>query len=66
MRAIGTPPGSVFTVLKHHEGIVPLTRKERAGSLTLGEQEEISRRLCTGDSYRAIATVLGGRVHGQP
>lgn len=43
-RGIGKPPGSVFTVLKHHGGIA-----------TLGEREEISRRLCAGDSYRAIA-----------
>nr|WP_237554658.1 IS30 family transposase [Streptomyces sp. SID4948] len=31
----------------------------RAGSLTVGEREEISRRLCAGESYRAIASLLG-------
>ncbi|MFI8281235.1 helix-turn-helix domain-containing protein [Streptomyces sp. NPDC085929] len=66
-RGIGKPPGSVFTVLKHHGGIAPLPRKERVGSLTLGEREEISRRLCAGDSYRAIAALppWACRVHGQ-
>ncbi|MFD6971575.1 IS30 family transposase [Streptomyces sp. NPDC059949] len=43
-------------------GIAPLSRKARAGSLTLGEREEISRRLCAGDSYRAIADRLGRAV----
>lgn len=54
-RGIGKPPGSVFTVLKHHGGIAALPRRARAGSLTLGEREEISRRLCAGDSFRAVA-----------
>lgn len=53
-RGIGKPPGSVFTVLKHHGAIAPLPRKARR-SLTLGEREEISRMLCAGDSYRVIA-----------
>ncbi|PWK81102.1 IS30 family transposase [Lentzea atacamensis] len=59
---IGKPPGSVFTVLKHHGGIAPEPRKERAGSLTMAEREEISRRLCAGDSYNAIAALLGRAV----
>lgn len=61
-RQIGKPPGSVFTVLKHHGGIAPAPRKARAGSLTLGEREEISRRLRAGHSYRAIAGLLGRAV----
>ncbi|MET7311625.1 IS30 family transposase [Streptomyces sp. NPDC005571] len=61
-RQIGKPPGSVFTVLKHHGGIAPAPRKARAGSLTLGEREEISRGLCAGHSYRAIAGLLGRAV----
>ncbi|MEV4972088.1 helix-turn-helix domain-containing protein [Streptomyces scopuliridis] len=58
-RQIGKPPGSVFTVLKHHGGIAPVPHKARAGALTMGEREEISRGLCAGDSYRAIAGLLG-------
>lgn len=61
-RQIGKPPGSVFTVLKHHGGIAPAPRKARAGSLTVGEREEISRGLCAGESYRAIAGLLGRAV----
>ncbi|MEU1409589.1 helix-turn-helix domain-containing protein [Streptomyces sp. NPDC005728] len=61
-RQIGKPPGSVFTVLKHHGGIAPALRKARAGNLTLGEREEISRGLCAGHSYRAIAGLLGRAV----
>ncbi|WP_235877847.1 helix-turn-helix domain-containing protein [Saccharopolyspora karakumensis] len=57
-RAIGKPPGSVFTVLKHHGGIAPQPWKHRAGSLTLLEREEISRGLSAGCSFRAIATSL--------
>ncbi|MFE2849392.1 transposase [Streptomyces scopuliridis] len=59
---IGKPPGSVFTVLKHHGGIAPVPHKARAGALTMGEREEISRGLCAGDSYRAIAGLLGRAV----
>jgi Enoyl-(Acyl carrier protein) reductase/Helix-turn-helix domain len=58
-RQIGKPPGSVFTVLKHHGGIAPVPRKARAGSLTTGEREEIARGLCAGESYRTIAGLLG-------
>ncbi|MGI3197560.1 IS30 family transposase [Streptomyces sp. GLT-R25] len=61
-RQIGKPPGSVFTVLKHHGGIAPEPRKARVGSLTMGEREEISRGLCAGESYRAIAGLLGRAV----
>ncbi|MFB7137848.1 IS30 family transposase [Streptomyces sp. NPDC056237] len=61
-RQIGKPPGSVFTVLKHHGGIAPESRKTRAGSLTMDEREEISRRLCAGESYRTIAGLLGRAV----
>lgn len=45
-------------VLKHHGGIAPGPRKARAGSLILGEREEISRDLCAGEFYR---TAVGGR-----
>ncbi|MFF9352351.1 transposase [Streptomyces sp. NPDC014734] len=61
-RQIGKLPGSVFTVLKHHGGIAPGSRKARAGSLSMREREEISRGLCAGESYRTIAGFLGRAV----
>jgi IS30 family transposase len=61
-RQIGKPPGSVFTVLKHHGGIAPAPRKHRHGSLTMAEREEISRGLSAGESYRMISVVLGRAV----
>nr|WP_243876645.1 helix-turn-helix domain-containing protein [Streptomyces sp. 846.5] len=61
-RRIGKPPGPVFTVLKHHGGIATAPGKARVGSLSLGEREEISRGLCAGHSYRAIAGLPGRAV----
>ncbi|MBA8924813.1 IS30 family transposase [Kutzneria viridogrisea] len=61
-RGIGKPPGSVFTVLKHHGGIAPAQRTARAGCLTMREREEISRGLHAGQSYQTIATLLGRAV----
>ncbi|GAA3277264.1 hypothetical protein GCM10010493_65550 [Streptomyces lavendulae subsp. grasserius] len=59
-RGIGKLPSSVFTVLKHYGGIAPLPRKGRAGSLTLCEREEISRRLCAGDPTGRSLLSWGG------
>jgi IS30 family transposase len=61
-RGISKPPGSVFTVLKHHGGIAPEPRKPRLGSLTMVEREEISRGLHVDESYRLIAARLGRAV----
>jgi len=61
-RQIGKPPGSVFTVLKHHGGLAPAPRKHRAGSLTMVEREAISRGLHADESYRTIARQLGRAV----
>ena len=58
-RAIGHPPGSIFTVLRQTGGYVPSPRKRRSGTLTLHEREEISRGLARGASMRLIARRLG-------
>jgi IS30 family transposase len=58
-RALGKPPGSVFTVLKHHGGIAPTVRRRRAGHLTPQDREEISRGLRAGQSLAAVAAALG-------
>ncbi|MEY9877589.1 IS30 family transposase [Streptacidiphilus sp. MAP12-33] len=58
-RALGRPPGSVFTILKSNGGYVPPVRARRPGFLTDAERELISRGLARGDSMRAIARSLG-------
>lgn len=58
-RAIGHPPGSIYTVVKQTGGYVPPVRKRRDCHLRAAEREEISRGLARGDSIRAIARELG-------
>jgi IS30 family transposase len=58
-RAIGHPPGSIFTIIKQTGGYVPPPRRRRAGTLTLQDREEISRGLARGDSMRQIGRTLG-------
>jgi IS30 family transposase len=61
-RGLAKPPGSVFTVLKHHGGIAPAVRKPRAGHLRPQERETISRGLQAGQSLQALAASLGRPV----
>src|SRR3954454_1769891 len=56
-RAIGYPPGSVFTVIKQTGGYVRPPRKRRSDALA--EREEISRGLARKESVRQIARRLG-------
>ncbi|WP_405585476.1 IS30 family transposase [Streptomyces sp. NBC_01190] len=58
-RALGRPPGSIFTIVKSNGGYVPPVRQRRALQLTLHERESISRGLARGDSIREIARTLG-------
>lgn len=58
-RAVGHPPGSIFTIIKQTGGYVPKPRRRRAEHLTLAEREEISRGLARGESLRSIASGLG-------
>ena len=58
-RAVGHPPGSIFTVIRQTGGYVPLPKRRRSGTLTLQDREEISRGLARGDSLRQIARTLG-------
>lgn len=58
-RALGKPPGSVFTVLKHHGGIAPAAHMRRVGHLTAVDRETISRGLEAGASMRSIAVSIG-------
>ncbi len=58
-RAMGKPPGSVYTILRINGGVYRPPRRHRDGHLKLEEREEISRGLVAGDSFRAIAERLG-------
>src|SRR5690349_5525602 len=58
-RAVGRPPGSVFTILRDRGGFAPPPRTRRPQFLSLDEREEISRGLAAGESLRCIARRLG-------
>lgn len=57
-RALGKPPGSVFSYLSSSGGIPPAARCRSPRALTLAEREEISRGLSAGASLRSIAAAL--------
>jgi IS30 family transposase len=61
-RGLGKPPGSVFTVLKHHGGIAPAERVRRVDRLSAEDRESISRGLEAGASLRSIAVSIGRPV----
>ena len=58
-RAVGHPPGSIFTVVKQTGGYVPAARIRRRGYLSREDREEISCGLARGDSIRRVARTLG-------
>lgn len=58
-RAVGSPPGSIFSILLPHGGLYQAPQRRRAGTLTLDEREEISRGVACGESYRLIGRRLG-------
>ena len=53
------PHTSIQTILSRTGGIRPPERRRSLAALSLGEREEISRALVTGESVRAIAARLG-------
>lgn len=58
-RTVGSPPGSIFSILLPFGGYYQAPQRRRAGTLTLAEREEISRGLAAGESFRAIGRRLG-------
>jgi len=58
-RKVGSPPGSIFSILLPYGGIYQHPQRRRPGTLTLAEREELSRGLAAGESYRAIGRRLG-------
>lgn len=53
------PHTSIQTILSRTGGIRPPERRRSLAALSLGEREEISRALVTGESIRSIAARLG-------
>jgi len=58
-RAVGSPPGSIFSILAPYGGIYQAPQRRRPGALAPADREEISRGLARGESFRAIARRLG-------
>ncbi len=58
-RTVGSPPGSIFSILLPYGGIYQPPQRRRSGTLTLHEREEISRGLAAGESLRSIGRRLG-------
>jgi transposase, IS30 family len=58
-REVGSPPGSIFSILLPFGGIYQAPQRRRPGALSLAEREEISRGLAAGESYRGIGRRLG-------
>jgi IS30 family transposase len=58
-RTVGSPPGSVFSILLPYGGIYQPPQRRRPGCLTLAEREEISRGLAARRSYREIGRRIG-------
>ena len=58
-RTVGSPPGSIFSILLPFGGFYQPPQRRRPGTLSLAEREEISRGLARGESLRAIAQHLG-------
>ena len=57
-RAFGVVDGTLHRVLVASGGIAPARRRRSPRVLSLGEREEISRGLASGESFRAIARAL--------
>ncbi len=58
-REVGSPPGSIFSILLPYGGIFRAPPRRRHGCLTIEDREEISRGLATGESFRSIGLRLG-------
>jgi IS30 family transposase len=58
-RALGKAPASVHGFLSAKGGIAPIARRRSDRALTVHEREEISRRVCAGESLRSVARLLG-------
>jgi len=57
-RALNRKPGTIHSTLSQNGGISPSRRSRHSRVLSTGEREEISRGLCSGLSFRQIASGL--------
>jgi len=55
-QTLGSPPGSIFSMLRPFTQQQP--QRRRLGALALPEREKVSRALATGESLRAIGRLL--------
>src|SRR5438270_3726638 len=58
-KRLGVSLHGVYGVVSAHGGIAPRERTRSSLALSLGEREEISRSLATGEPVRAVARRLG-------
>lgn len=58
-RRVGSPPGSIFSILRTKGDIYFPEPRPGANALSLAEREENSRGLAASKSIRAIASELG-------
>ena len=58
-KAVGSPTGSIFSILLPFGGVYQAPRRRRNSAITVAEREEISRGLATRESVRSISRRLG-------
>ena len=58
-QTVGSPAGSIFSILLPVGGIYQRPQRRRTTALSLGEREEISRGLAAKESMRAMGRRLG-------
>ncbi len=58
-KAVGSQPGSIFSILLPFGGFYQAPQRRRATAVTLAEREEISRGLARSESLRSISRRLG-------
>lgn len=58
-KAVGSPPGSIFSILLPFGGCYQAPQRRRVTALSVQEREEISRGVAAQESYRSIGRRLG-------
>ena len=58
-KAVGSPAGSIFSILLPFGGVYQAPRRRRDIAITFAERDEISRGLATSESVRSISRRLG-------